>query len=295
MTTLGDWEYYLGLIIQSRATPRLGFAYATYTIDNGKPLFYVPNMFGRVGEYLNHSVVDLWRQGFYDQNESKTFSQDGSDGVIDYIFGKIGTTDKQFFEIGVDNGTECQTRYLREKKDWTGHMINGGQENLEINLHDHFVTKDNIISIMEKYDTPNTLDFLSIDIDGNDFYVLNEILKTYKPRVISAEYNASHFPHEDKIIKYDPEFGWDGTNYFGMSLMALLNLAKHHGYSLVYATGFGVNAFLVRDDLVKKEDFKHINDIDNIYKSPKFGEGPRGSHKEDSLNRDFLSSASVLL
>lgn len=113
-----------------------------------------------------------------------------------------------------------------------------------------FITAENINQLLQKYRVPREFDLLSIDIDSNDYWVWKAI-DNYSPRVVVIEYNSCIPPNESKTIKYDPNARWDGTDYFGASLLALAKLGKSKGYSLVYCESSGVNAFFVRNDLIK--------------------------------------------
>jgi len=108
-----------------------------------------------------------------------------------------------------------------------------------------------------------------VDIDGNDFYCLNQILKNYKCDIIVCEYNATHPPNEDKVISYEDNFVWDGTNYFGASLGSLDKLCRKFGYTLVHCDKRGVNSFFVNDEIIKNRNLKikNIGDVNNIYKN----------------------------
>ena len=77
------------------------------------------------------------------------------------------------------------------------------------------ITAENITQLFDKYHVPYDLDLLSIDIDYNDFYVWKALDEKYQPAVVVIEYNATHFPSEDKVAKYHPYFAGDGTNYYG--------------------------------------------------------------------------------
>ena len=151
--------------------------------------------------------------------ERKVFSQNGEDGVIEKIFEVIGTKSKYYVEFGVQDGKECNTRHLRENKGWTGLLMDGGYKNQLINLQQEFIDKENINGLFKKYKVPSEFDLLSIDIDFNDFYVWKAIAS--RPSVVVIEYNASHLPNEDKIVVYDPKGRWDGTNYYGASILSL--------------------------------------------------------------------------
>lgn len=203
--------------------------------------------------------------------EKKVFSQNGEDGVLEKIFQEVGTTSKYFVEFGTGDGSECNTRYLREVKNWKGLLLDYKYENQLINLHQCLITAENICEIFEKHQVPNEFDLLSVDIDGNDFYVLKAILEKYRPRVIIAEYN-SWFEIQDKIVPYHPYFKSDATNYWGVSITALYNLASKKGFSLVYAEDKGVNVFFVRNDVLNESlaHFKNTNRIEKIYRDPRY-------------------------
>ncbi len=228
------------------------------------------------------TIIDLT------QYEKKVYSQNGEDGIIKKIFETVGAKSRYFVEFGVQNGQECNTRYLREKFGWTGLMMDCDFQNSVINLQKERITAENINDLFHKYHVPYEFDLLSIDIDSNDFYVWKAITD-FSPRVVVIEYNSSHSPSEDKIIMYDPNQVWDGTNYYGASLLALYKLARSKGYSLIYSDNLAVNAFFVRDDVLKScsQAFKDTNCVDKIYKG-------FARHVKDNLNRGFVSAEEIL-
>lgn len=136
------------------------------------------------------------------------------------------------------------------------------------------VTEENIQQLFHKYNVPKNFDLLSIDIDYNDYWVWKAITD-YVPRVVVIEYNSSIPPTESKVVPYDPNASWDGTNYFGASLLALRNLGLSKGYTLVGCESRGVNAFFCKRDLV--EGIK-IKDIEYLYRPPKYGQIINGVH-----------------
>ncbi len=221
--------------------------------------------------------------------EKQIFSQNGEDGIIEEIFNRIGTKEKYFVEFGVENGKECNTRYLLQEKAWSGLWIDGSAENMEsakkefgqfpITLEQQFITAENIEGIFEDHQVPKELDLLSIDVDGNDYWIL-KALSEYRPRLLIVEYNASFLPHEEWVMPYDPKHIFDGTNHFGASLASLTELAKTLGFGLVACDSRGVNAFFVRKDLLN-DQFTHLSGGPEYhYCAPKykrnfFGHPPR--------------------
>lgn len=240
---------------------------------------------------LYENKIDLSR------TERTIYSQNGEDGVIHALFELLGTGTKYCVEFGGYDGEQSSnTLYLRKHGGWTGLLWDSSHQDPSINLYQEFITAENINHLFEKYQVPADLDFLSIDIDYNDFHVWQALEEKYRPRVIVIEYNASLLPHEDKVAKYYPTAQFDGTNYYGASILAFYNLARKKGYSLVYAEKRGVNLFFVRDDLIENcsYEFLHLNDVEKLYATPKYGTAPDGGHPYDTQNREWVSSEELL-
>jgi hypothetical protein len=189
-----------------------------------------------------NSFADLERY------ESRTYSQNGEDGVIAKIFEEIGATSKFYVEFGTGaDGSERNTRLL-DQQGWRGLLMDACADDRHPSVRKEVITADNINALFAKHSVPDEFDLLSIDLDGNDYWVWQAIEVRYRPRVLIMEYNAFVPPDKSKTIAYDPDFRWRGTDYFGASLLALARLSKRKGYSLVYCEKSGVNAFFVRDD-----------------------------------------------
>jgi hypothetical protein len=200
--------------------------------------------------------------------EAKWFSQNGEDGILQALFRKIGAARRFAVEFGVENGSECNTRYLREKQGWACLLMDPNTQNPDY-IQREFITAENINHLFRKYKVPEDLDLLSIDIDGNDYWIWKAIEACYRPRVVVIEYNAKILPTESKSIAYDPSFRWDGTNYFGASLLALARLAKSKGYALAGCESRGTNAFFVREDLYARHFKPHS--FGELYQPPTYG------------------------
>lgn len=200
--------------------------------------------------------------------EKKIFSQNGEDGIITAIFNAIGIKNYYFVEFGVGDGTECNTRLLRENG-WQGLWMDG-MSSSNTNIQHEIVTAENINSLFEKYCVPNEFDLLSIDIDSNDYWIYKAIDRKYSPRVIVVEYNGSYPPPQSKTVLYDPHLTWRGTDYFGASLNAWVNILSKRGYSLVGCESRGVNAFFIKNELICKP-FMPL-DADQAFISPQYGQ-----------------------
>lgn len=218
--------------------------------------------------YKNRKIKNI---NFFDQ---KIYSQNGEDGILKIIFHKIGTTNKFCVEFGAGDGTQNNTRYLINKSSWDFlHM--DCTDNNPPSVKKEFINAENINSLFQKYNVPREFDLLSIDIDSNDYWVWKAI-EGYSPRVVVIEYNPNIPPTESKTIKYDPHAKWDGTSYFGASLLALVNLGKEKGYTLIGCDKNGINAFFIRNDLI--EDHFIIRNINELYKPPHFWRKVNGKY-----------------
>lgn len=194
--------------------------------------------------------------------EQMIYSQNGEDGILKAIFKKISTYNEFCVELGVGDGTECNTRYLIEKKGWKSLQMDM-DENAPASVKKEFITAENVKGLLAKYGVPKEFDLLSIDIDYNTYWVWKAI-NGFSPRVVVIEYNGSIPPTENAVVPYDPNAQQNGTRYFGASLLALVNLGEAKGYSLVACDSCGVNAFFVRSDLLQG-NFA-TRDIQEIYR-----------------------------
>ncbi|MFH1762436.1 MAG: hypothetical protein ABIA63_15160 [bacterium] len=195
--------------------------------------------------------------------EQRIYSQNGEDGIIKIIFYKIGTTNKFCVEFGVGDGTECNTRYLIENCGWNFLHMDCG-DNLPKTIKKEFVSAENINSLFKKYNVPKEFDLLSIDIDNNDYWIWKS-LSEYSPRVVIIEYNSLFPATEAKVIKYEP-ITKPNSPYIGASLLALEKMGKSKGYTLLARDNSGVNAFFIRNDLIK--DHFAIKRIEDIHSGP---------------------------
>lgn len=133
---------------------------------------------------------------------------------------------------------------MREIQDRFRPVIKTGQ----LKIRNAFITRDNINELFTEENFTGDIDLLSIDIDGNDYYVWQAV-KAVRPRVVVIEYNAKFPPDMEWKQAYNPGHVWDGSDWQGASLKAYELLGRELGYQLVGTNFNGVNAFFVRQDL----------------------------------------------
>jgi len=199
--------------------------------------------------------------------EFTVYSQAGEDGILHWLLTAVPVSRKVFVEFGVGNYQEANTRLLALSEHWSGlvmdsdpvsvNQIVGDPLHWRMNVKaiQAFITRENINDLLRDNGISGEIGLLSIDIDGNDFWVF-EAIDVVSPAVVVIEYNSRYGPDRSVTIPYDPGFNrmlaHPSGIYSGASLRALCNLARRKGYSFVGCNGFGVNAFFVRDDLVNE-------------------------------------------
>jgi hypothetical protein len=192
---------------------------------------------------------------------SKINSQNDEDGIISAIFNDIPPRAKFFVEFGIGpnwldktyaNGLEGNCVLLRHQG-WGGVFMDGGVHPVECRIEKEFITALNINTLLRKYNTPEDVDIVSIDVDGQDFWIWMAL--DFRPTLLIIEMNPNFLSLNDSItVAWDPNFRWDVTKYYGASLGALVKLGYEKGYKLVYANG--TNAFFIRSDMLSNpEDF----------------------------------------
>ena len=229
--------------------------------------------------------------------EFRKTSQNNEDGIIKFIFNKIGSKKINFVEIGFDFFQNNSLNFLNKVN--KGLFIDVSEEKViklksivkllyplkNISVIRENVDRDNLNLIIEKYfKNYEEIDFLSIDIDGNDYYLFENL--KIKPKVICIEYNFRFGPDVKCSIPYDQNFTWEtGSPYFGASLNSLCTLAKRKGYFLIALESSCVNAFFIRSDF--KDNFEIINNIKS-FRTPKYV-----SKNEIAANKEFLSNKNL--
>ncbi|MDK1024630.1 MAG: hypothetical protein QGD92_10410 [Gammaproteobacteria bacterium] len=193
----------------------------------------------------------------------KVFSQHDEDGIIREIFNRIGVTNKTFVEFGIGNGLENNSHALLFA-DWRGLWIEASRRSVntirkqfseiirtgQLTVVEAFITRDNINSLIVDNFDATEIDMLSIDIDGNDYHVL-EAINCINPRLIVLEYNAKFAPPIEYCMDYDESGSWDHDDCFGASIKFLENRLHGRGYSLVACGMTGLNCFFVQSELVE--------------------------------------------
>lgn len=198
------------------------------------------------------------------QYEYSLLSQNGEDGILRFLFSEIGFGSRYFVEFGF-GAHQCNSLRLILHENFKGLLMDGSSENCEffriaaakrgisgVEAFCTFLTRENLEQTIAEHGVPAEIDFLSLDVDGNDYWFY-EALERPSPRVVCIEYNAGIGPSLSWTVPYDPgfeRFAKHPSGFFhGASLRALEKLGRRKGYRLVGCDSTGTNAFFLRNDV----------------------------------------------
>lgn len=210
--------------------------------------------------------------------EFSAFSQNGEDGIIDYLLSLVREPNRYFVEVGASDGLENNSSYLAFVKKHNGVMVDGNQFksanaerflqalNWGVDYLNMFITPDAVSGLLDRciFRDP---DFFSLDIDSNDYYVCKACLEAgLRPKVICVEYNSALGPERSITIPYTPEFDYTTAHpsglYYGVSLNAWKTFLSSHGFRFVTVDTHGVNAFFVDPATVDTDALSGLHSVD---------------------------------
>ncbi len=208
--------------------------------------------------------------------EIKIFSQNGEDGILDYLITQMGLKKPNFIEIGVEDYSEANTRYIYEKYFSSGLIIDR-LENLEDQVKSNInfwkgdirVLEENITSENVSEKITNNCDFevdiLSLDIDGIDYWVLKNIPEALSPKIYIIEYNSIFGDELEVTVPNIKNFSRESYHHsrtcYGASLRAYINLMDKKGYYLIGVNRLRNNAFFILKKYKKEIYFKNIHEL----------------------------------
>ena len=208
--------------------------------------------------------------------ELKIYSQNGEDGIIDFLLHKLNITKPNFIEIGVGEYVESNTRFLYERYYQKGLIIdcindlekkvfsNVSRWKGDLKVLESFVTSENINSLILE-NCNFDIDLFSIDIDGTDYWVINRLKPNFS-KIFIAEYNAVFGDVFDISVPDIKNFDRKEYHYshlcYGMSLRALIRIMKEKGFYFIGTNNFKNNAFFVNNQYPPNKNFQYLDIID---------------------------------
>ncbi len=217
----------------------------------------------------------------------RVFSQFEEDGKLLFIFSILGMKNKSFVEIGSDDGINSNSANLYFNFGWHGLFIDGNRKSINrgkkfFNKYPHpwfynpkficdRVTRENINDLILSAGYKGEIGLLSIDIDGNDYWIWDAITIVQPDVVIIETHNE--FGMNNIVVPYDADYSYPGKHpiYHGASPVAMTKLANKKGYRLIGANDLGFNFIFVKNGLAEKE-LKEVP-VESVLTHPSVNEG----------------------
>ena len=209
--------------------------------------------------------------------EFKVYSQNGEDGIIDYLINVLNIKNIKFVEIGVGDYTECNTRFLTNNFPFKGLVCDFNsrlKQNLkllvsthrgDIQIYNEFIYQENIIEILKKYNFFENINLCSLDIDGNDYFILRRLPINFSD-IFIAEYNQNFGSKLEVTTPYMKNFNRFDYHYsglcWGVSIKALIKLMDKKDYLFLGTNSECCNAFFIKKSLSSKFDNAVIQNYD---------------------------------
>jgi hypothetical protein len=217
-----------------------------------------------LGKLLSNQVKALGPKHELRDAEFSVFSQWGDDGIIQYLIHNVPIENDTFIEFGVEDYTEANTRFLLLNDNWRGLIMDASAENMarvrrenlywrhDLTAINEFISKDNINQLISGAGFGGPIGLLSIDLDGNDYWIW-ETINVIDPAIVIVEYNSVFGSKNALSVPYDPAFRRMNAHwsylFWGCSLRALCVLAERKGYVFVGSNSNGNNAYFVKREL----------------------------------------------
>lgn len=221
--------------------------------------------------------------------EFSVFSQNGEDGITDFLIRNLLESNKYFVEIGASNAIENNTSYLAFVKKFSGLMIDGDKNSIflakkiikrfciAVDCLNLFVDK-NSISFLKSSMTYTNPDVFSLDIDGNDFYLAKTIIESgIRPKIFIVEYNSAFGPEKSITIEYNESFNMFKAHptflYYGVSINGWRKYFESIDYKFVTVDSNGVNGFFIDKNCFNESFIKDLDGLqfkENFYQLYKF-------------------------
>ena len=249
------------------------------TIEQLKNIIYVDKVYNGL-QHLNSRNYKGTTEVDLRTSELRIFSQNGEDGVLHALINALNIEEFFFVEFGIGDGWSCNTRALAEVFDWGGVYFEINKTDYlkakekyissdKVSIFNQAISRETVNAQFSEANVPHKFGVLSLDIDGQDYWVLEALAEQYEPAIMVLEYNSSRASNDMQVEIQDLDQQHVLSASWGASLGALSALAEKKGYELVHTEMAGVNAFFVRKELLDKSNIHFKGVLSG--RSPNYG------------------------
>lgn len=172
------------------------------------------------------------------------YSSLGEGRIIGEYLSRIKLENNYCVDIAAGDGVAMSNTYDLFQKGWSGLAVECDPQKFsklaytyrqleKVYLSKCRVTPINVVDLLLSHEAPKQFAFLSLDLDGYDYYVLDRILASFRPRLLCVEINEKIPPPIRFTVKWSPSYVWGGDHFYGQSLAQLYTLCVKYRYALV--------------------------------------------------------------
>ena len=202
----------------------------------------------------------------------KKYSQADEELVLLKLINKYGTTNRFCVEFGAADGVWLSNTKALRDSGWQSALFDLDPPTSSDVIKAQ-ITYENVNQVFKRHNVPEHPDVISIDVDGQDFWIWKYMDSKYEPRYLVIEFNMMWSPMFSKVVSPDSRMIWDGSDYHGASMLAFRKLGRERGMELVAIEG--CNLFFMPIGLVGERK-----------RTPEYW--PIRTHKPDTLRRKWL-------
>lgn len=200
-----------------------------------------------------------------DKEEVIKYSYLDEERIIENYLNKINIKNGYCVDIAASDGVTMSNTYFLFKRGWSGLAVEYDSEKfaalavqyksfVNVDLSKCFVTPENVVDLLNSHQVPKNLDFLNLDIDGYDYFVLEQILNSFRPSFICVEINEKIPPPLKFSVKWSPNYVWKNDHFYGQSICQLNILCEKYDYALLEL--HYNNAFLIPKEVSPSASLK---------------------------------------
>ena len=198
----------------------------------------------------------------------RCYSQFEEDGIILYLMTMLGIENGICVEICCGDGRECMSTNLILNHGFQGFLFDGSRENVNYArtffhlkkdnmamtpvIRKAWITAENVNDHILAAGSPTEIDFLSLDVDGMDYWIW-EAINCISPKICCFETHDWIPSQLSLTVPYQSNFDMNKSiepGFRSVSLKAMQILSKKKGYTLLGAHRHGFNVFFIRNDLI---------------------------------------------
>ncbi len=193
---------------------------------------------------IRQHMSEIAPKAIFNKEKAIKYSSLDEESIIDDYLNRINVENEYCVDIAASDGVTMSNTYFLFQRGWSGlaveyqsvkfaKLASHYSNFVNVNISKCLVTPENVVFLLNAHQVPENLGLLNLDIDGYDYFVLEEILSSFRPFIICVEINEKLPPPLKFTIKWEPSYVWANDHFYGQSICQLNTLCQKYEYALV--------------------------------------------------------------